>query len=121
MITRWPRIHPDDVNKFIKKCKSIQYTSLDDNVLDSVMDCELSALIETDSGIFYTALKNPDYWREYYAAHSVSETDDDTVKWIRVHDFCVVIQVIKQFVQHRIVKALKLCYSGVLQSFWDNF
>ncbi|CAH8460309.1 unnamed protein product [Heterobilharzia americana] len=111
LITRLPR-HIDDmntvINEFLKKCKSTQYTSLD--VLDDLMNCELINLIKTNLDIFHTAVKNPNLWKEYYTS------DTDASNWIRVHDFCMVIQIMKQFIQHPVVKILKLC-NDLLKSF----
>ncbi|CAH8460452.1 unnamed protein product [Schistosoma turkestanicum] len=115
LITRWPRTSSDDdnsVNTFLEKCKSMQYTSLD--VLDDAMDYEIRSLIETNLEIFQTALKNPLLWREYCTTKAKTST------WIHMHDFCAVIQIIKEFVQHQTVKTLQLC-NGVLQSFWSSF
>lgn len=114
LITRWPRSSSNDddgVSSFLKKCKSMQYTSLD--VLNNAMDYELTSLIETNLEIFQTALKNPLLWRKYYT------TDVKTSTWIRMHDFCMVIQIIKEFVHHETVNTLHLC-NGVLQSFWSS-
>ncbi|CAH8447779.1 unnamed protein product [Schistosoma rodhaini] len=114
LITRWPRSSSnddDDVSSFLKKCKSMQYASLD--VLNNTMDDELTNLIEKNLKIFQTALKNPLLWREYYT------TGVKTSTWIRMHDFCVVIQITKEFVHHQIVNTLHLC-NGVLQSFWSS-
>lgn len=115
LITRWPRSSSndddDDVSSFLKKCKSMQYTSLD--VLNNTMDDELTNLIEKNLKIFQTALKNPLLWREYYT------TGVKTSTWVRMHDFCVVIQITKEFVHHQIVNTLHLC-NGVLQSFWSS-
>ncbi|CAH8477372.1 unnamed protein product [Schistosoma margrebowiei] len=114
LITRWPRSSSNDddgVSSFLKKCKSMQYTSLE--VLNNAMDYELTSLIETNLKIFQTALKNPLLWRKYYT------TDVKTSTWIRMHDFCMVIQIIKEFVHHETVNTLQLC-NGVLQSFWSG-
>ncbi|CAH8465339.1 unnamed protein product [Heterobilharzia americana] len=115
LITRLPR-HIDDmntvINEFLKKCKSTQYTSLD--VLDDLMNCELINLIKTNLDIFHTAVKNPNLWKEYYTS------DTDASNWIRVHDFCMVIQIMKQFIQHPVVKILKLC-NDILKSFLESF
>uniref|UniRef100_A0A095C1H8 Jumonji domain-containing protein 4 n=1 Tax=Schistosoma haematobium TaxID=6185 RepID=A0A095C1H8_SCHHA len=114
LITRWSRSSSNDddgVSSFLKKCKSMQYTSLD--VLNNAMDYELTSLIETNLEIFQTALKNPLLWRKYYT------TDVKTSTWIRMHDFCMVIQIIKEFVHHETVNTLHLC-NGVLQSFWSG-
>ncbi|KAH8850717.1 2-oxoglutarate and iron-dependent oxygenase JMJD4 [Schistosoma japonicum] len=113
LITRWPRSdnNSNDLNTFLKKCKSIQYTSL--NILDDAMDHELIHLIQTNYEIFQSALKNPVLWREYYIKESKASN------WIHMHDFCAVIQIIKEFVQHQTVKNLQLC-NGPLQSFWNS-